>query len=70
MHQVCFVINLLRVIFVFSVDVDDLKICYILKHKNNATSDTFIFYIEDSGKFAKYSFFLSFTGKLSFYIIR
>lgn len=48
------VINLLRFIFVFSADIDDLKICYVLKHKNNATSDTFFFYVEDNGKFANW----------------
>ncbi|KAI5099849.1 FRAS1-related extracellular matrix protein 2 precursor, partial [Silurus meridionalis] len=31
-------------------DIDDLKICYVLKDNNNATSDTFIFYVEDNGR--------------------
>lgn len=35
------------------MDIDDLNICYVLKNKNNGTSDTFIFYVEDNGKFAK-----------------
>ncbi|KAK2823406.1 hypothetical protein Q7C36_020006 [Tachysurus vachellii] len=30
-------------------DIDELNICYVLKHKNNATSDSFIFYVEDNG---------------------
>ncbi|TSX58287.1 FRAS1-related extracellular matrix protein 2 [Bagarius yarrelli] len=30
-------------------DIDDLNICYVLKHKNNATSDTFIFDVKDNG---------------------
>ncbi|XP_073730361.1 FRAS1-related extracellular matrix protein 2a isoform X1 [Misgurnus anguillicaudatus] len=31
-------------------DIDDLKICYILKDNNNATRDHFSFTVEDSGK--------------------
>uniref|UniRef100_A0A8C2JSQ5 FRAS1 related extracellular matrix 2a n=1 Tax=Cyprinus carpio TaxID=7962 RepID=A0A8C2JSQ5_CYPCA len=31
-------------------DIDDLKICYILKDENNATSDVFSFTVEDNGK--------------------
>ncbi|XP_016383874.1 FRAS1-related extracellular matrix protein 2-like isoform X2 [Sinocyclocheilus rhinocerous] len=30
-------------------DIDDLKICYILKDENNATSDVFSFTVEDNG---------------------
>ncbi|XP_051972903.1 FRAS1-related extracellular matrix protein 2-like isoform X2 [Xyrauchen texanus] len=30
-------------------DIDELKICYILKDSNNATSDLFSFTVEDSG---------------------
>ncbi|XP_037403103.1 FRAS1-related extracellular matrix protein 2a [Pygocentrus nattereri] len=30
-------------------DIDDLKICYVLKDKENATSDIFHFSVEDSG---------------------
>ncbi|XP_061440793.1 FRAS1-related extracellular matrix protein 3 isoform X2 [Rhineura floridana] len=32
-----------------SADIDDMKICYILKDGENATSDIFYFSIEDSG---------------------
>jgi len=35
---------------VFSADMDDLKICYILKDEENATSDLFSFTVEDNGK--------------------
>lgn len=35
---------------VSSADIDDLKICYILKDENNATSDVFSFTVEDNGK--------------------
>ncbi|KPP80327.1 hypothetical protein Z043_100032, partial [Scleropages formosus] len=31
-------------------DVDDMKICYVLRGQENATSDTFHFSIEDGGK--------------------
>lgn len=36
--------------FVFSADIDDLKICYILKDENSATSDLFSFTVKDNGK--------------------
>ncbi|KAK3521425.1 hypothetical protein QTP70_004447 [Hemibagrus guttatus] len=32
-------------------DIDGMNICYVLKHKNNVTSDTFIFYVEDNVSF-------------------
>lgn len=35
---------------VSSADIDDLKICYILKDEINATSDVFSFTVEDNGK--------------------
>lgn len=39
----------------FSADIDDLKICYILKDESNATSDLFSFTLEDNGKSYKIS---------------
>ncbi len=38
------------VLCVSSADIDDLKICYILKDEINATSDVFSFTVEDNGK--------------------
>lgn len=51
--QVFFLIRLNYIsyfLFVFSADIDDLKICYILKDNSNATRDLFGFTVEDSGK--------------------
>lgn len=37
-------------IFLFLADIDDMKICFVLREGDNATSDIFYFTIEDSGK--------------------
>lgn len=34
----------------FLADIDDLKICYVLRERANATSDLFHFTVEDDGK--------------------
>lgn len=46
-----------------SADIDDLKICYILKDENNATSDVFSFTVEDNGKSFKNKNGIDFTRK-------
>jgi len=33
----------------FSAEINDMKICYVLRTGDNATSDTFHFSIEDKG---------------------
>lgn len=38
-------------------DIDDLKVCYVLKDGDNATSDIFHFSVEDNGKFL-FSYFI------------
>lgn len=36
--------------FVFSAEIDDMNICYILRDGDSATNDVFHFSIEDNGK--------------------
>lgn len=36
----------------FLADIDDTKICYVLRDGANATSDMFHFTVEDGGKYA------------------
>jgi hypothetical protein len=33
-------------------DIDDMKICYVLRERANATSDMFHFIVEDDGKYS------------------
>lgn len=49
-------------LFFLTADIDDLRICYVLRNEENDTSDLFHFSIEDSGKtFVTYIAILEFT---------
>lgn len=36
--------------FLFSAEIDDMDVCYVLRDGDKATNDIFYFSIEDSGK--------------------
>lgn len=36
--------------YLFSAEIDDMNICYVLRDNDNATNDIFYFSIEDNGK--------------------
>lgn len=40
----------------FTADIDDMKICYVLRVGDNATSDIFHFMVEDGGEYSKMCF--------------
>lgn len=51
----CFLFVAFKVKCIFSwffpADIDDMKICYVLRAGDNATSDIFHFTVEDSGEY-------------------
>lgn len=50
-----------KVTFFAAADVDDLRVCYVLRKGENATSDVFHFSVEDHGKISPYFFRFAFN---------